>query len=247
MGAEDACDSATRQDDLVVWAEEAASGDAEAPLALFLSKMEMWGRYLLAQFSVTNAFALKDMNAMQMETISIRNSSSWSIPTTSALSMLASHAPLLEIGGGNGTWAQLVQNKGIDIVCFDTAAGDAAYGPQVEAGSALMGSRCQVVQSGGPEQVAMHPERTLVLMWPDYQGEGCFGVECLRAYKGLHLVLVGEWTGRTFGLVHPWGQSFSQEFQRLVEADFEEVQRCALPQWPLFCDCLIVWRRRPPL
>jgi len=247
VGTREGCHGAKRHDDLASWADEAASGDPGVPLANFLAKMEMWGRYLLAQFAVTNAFALKDMNAMQMETISIRNSSSWSIPTNIALSMLAGHMPLLEIGGGNGTWAQLLKDKGVDIVCFDTSSGDTTYGPQVEAGTALMGSRCPVVQSGGPEQVAMHPERTLVLMWPDYHGEGSFGIECFRAYKGNHLVLVGEWTGRTFGLVHPWGQSFSQEFQQCVEADFEEVQHCALPQWPLFCDHLSVWKRRSPL
>ena len=30
---------------------------------------------------------------------------------------------------------------------------------------------------GGPEVVKKHPERTLVLMWPDYLGLGTFGLE----------------------------------------------------------------------
>jgi len=81
-------------------------------------------------------------------------------------------------------------------------------------------------------------------MWPDYQGAGTFGVECLKMYTGKTLVLAGEWSGRTFGLVQPWGQSFSKEFQDIVERDFEQVYVQSLPRWPLFLDVLMVWQRR---
>jgi len=52
------------------------------------------------------------------------------------------------------------------------------------------------VLPGGPEQIAAHPGRALVLMWPDYLGRGAFGTECLEAFDGDTLVLVGEWQVR---------------------------------------------------
>lgn len=76
------------------------------------------------------------------------------------------------------------------------------------------------VKDGGPEALDDHPDRTLVLMWPDYQGSGTFGVECLQRYAGDYLILVGEWVGRTFGAYREGlpnhGQSFSCDFQAAV-------------------------------
>ena len=71
-----------------------------------------------------------------------------------------------------------------------TAAGEGA--PFTE-GEALMGAREACVEQGGPEAAAAHPDRALVLTWPEYDGRGSYGLACLRAYRGDRLVLVGEW------------------------------------------------------
>ena len=49
-----------------------------APLALYRSKMAMWGGYLLAQWGVARCVGIGDCNAMQSEAISIRYATSWS-------------------------------------------------------------------------------------------------------------------------------------------------------------------------
>ena len=111
-----------------------------------------------------------------------------------------------------------------------------------------MGERHACVVEGGPEEAARHPDRTLVLMWPDYHGHGSYGLACLRQYAGARLALVGEWRGRTFGAytagIPETGQSFSAEFQAAVEAEFQLEQNIRLPNWPYYLDTLMVWRRK---
>ena len=101
---------------------------------------------------------------------------------------------------------------------FNAEKGEGAEGYQHEL-DAAGGDFC-VVKDGGPEMVESHPDRTLVLMWPDYQGAGTFGLQCLENFSGDYLVLVGEWQGRTYGGyregLKDHGQSFSSEFQSAV-------------------------------
>lgn len=224
------------------WAGEVsgAPSGALAYLQLYLEKMALWGRYLMAQFLASGTFALSDMNQMQMESVSLRNSNAWSVPTMSALHRLASEAPLVEVGGGNGLWAAALREcLAVDIVCLDTSEWDAKYAVRSD-DVPMMGS----VQEGGPEQLQAHSERTLVLMRQDCEGRGDFGAACLRNYAGAALVLVGEWPGSTYGLVNAWGQSFSKDFVAAVEADFELLDRLQLPCWPLAADEVMIWRRR---
>ena len=98
------------------------------------------------------------------------------------------------------------------------------------------------VQEGGPEKVSEHSDRSLLLVWPDYNGTGSYGMRCLESYKGSTLLLVGEWKGRA--MTGPHGQSFSMEFQEAVEAGWDVVEQIRLPSWPLFLDGLTVWSRK---
>ena len=100
-----------------------------------------------------------------------------------------------------------------------------------------------IVVEGGPEAVRAHAGRTLMLMWPDYMGFGSYGLSCLEGYGGDTLVLIGEWRGRTL-CDSTAGQSFSEEFQAAVEAEFVLDEEVRLPNWPFFLDTCRVWRRR---
>jgi len=234
-------------------AEGAAEGAAEelSLLKVFVSKMDLWGSYLLAQWGTAKALGVSDCNAMQAETISIRTATAWSVPTHEALDALAALSPLVEIGAGNGHWASLLRRRGADIVAFDTPRWDEAFAAAGAAsgGDELMGEReAGVTQEGGPEQAAAHANRTLVLMWPDYHGHGSYGLSCLTQYTGERLALVGEWRGRTFGAytqgIPETGQSFSAEMQAAVEEAFELERTVRLPNWPCYLDTLMVWRRK---
>lgn len=101
---------------------------------------------------------------------------------------------------------------------------------------------------GGPEEAGRHPSRTLVLMWADYMGWGTYGLRCLEAYEGEHLILVGEWRTDTYGSFAPGmsenGQSFSLEMQLVVEENFDLVRTVDLPNWPMSLDKVRLYRRR---
>lgn len=90
--------------------------------------------------------------------------------------------------------------------------------------------------------ISQYPDRTLVLMWPDYMGYGTYGLDCLHHYKGDKLILIGEWRTSTLGQytsgISNHGQSFSLDFQLKVEEDFQLVEALNLPTWPLFLDRL---------
>ena len=101
------------------------------------------------------------------------------------------------------------------------------------------------MRAGGPKAAAAHAERALLLSWPDYDGQGTYGLACLEAYAGDTLLLVGEWRGWALTSTH--GKAFSAAFQAKVERGFEPVEQIRLPSWPLVVDALVVWRRRPPV
>merc|ERR1712179_747194 len=116
------------------------------------------------------------MNAMQMEAVGLRQQVAWSVPTEEALNMIVECGPLIELGAGTGLWAQLLVDLGLDMVSFDLPEWDSKYGG-AEGGTLQGSNRNALVRTGGPEELANHPERALLLMWPDYQGVGNFGLE----------------------------------------------------------------------
>jgi len=226
------------------WADEAVDGSACPYMKLYFEKMALWGRYLSSQFAASGTFMLSDLNTMQMETVALRNAHAWSVPTKEALDTLAKHAPLVELGCGNGLWAQALRDaNGAEVLAYDLATWDSQYG-QRDGEARMMGQRFPIVASGGPEQMEGCCGRTLLLMWPDYGGVGTFGSSCLQRYTGDTLLLVGEWPGHTYETVNKWGQSFSDKFVQIVQQDFELKQRVPLPCWPMALDSLMVWTRK---
>ena len=226
-------------------------------LALYCEKMRFWSSYLLAQWGVARALAVAETQVMQQEAALLREAWSYAIPTEEALRTIAKHAPIVELAAGNGHWAAALRRRAIDSLAYDTrcwsdsfgGAGGAGAG-NAEPGAQLMGEREKdVVVEGGPESGGRHSDRALLLVWPDYHGRGTYASQCLRAYKGETLLLVGEWCGHTFGSTasaagcDEEGQAFSPAFQREVEARFELVEQVRLPSWPCTLDALRVWKR----
>eukprot|EP00811_Abedinium_folium_P036061 NODE_8805_length_1468_cov_10.201342.p1 GENE.NODE_8805_length_1468_cov_10.201342~~NODE_8805_length_1468_cov_10.201342.p1 ORF type:complete len:270 (+),score=45.01 NODE_8805_length_1468_cov_10.201342:277-1086(+) len=135
-------------------------------------------------------------------------------------------------------------------VCWPTSALALLLAPDCHDGEGGIWAR--LLRSHGAD-IAVHSEaptlgrdgRTLLLLWPDLHGIGEIGLKLLGRYEGTNLLLVGEWRGRTLGLVNPWGQSFSEGFVDRVEGAFEETRAAVpLPTWPLYRDVVAFWRRR---
>ena len=221
-------------------------------LHLYTEKIRFWGAYLLAQWGVARAVAVDEVEVMKAEARALRDAWSYSVPTEAALTAIAEYSPVAELAAGNGHWTAMLRARGVDALAFDTAMasrryshGSAAEAEASEEGAALMGTReAGVVTEGGPELAAQHSDRAMLLVWPDYGGQGSYARDCLAAYTGEVLLLVGEWRGRTFAMCGVSGEAFSEAFQLEVEAKFELVRVERLPSWPGYLDALAVWRRK---
>ena len=221
-------------------------------LADYVSLCRRTAALLLGQMKVCECPSLDSFNEFSRDSLALRRAYACSTPTEAALRALAALGPLLEVGGGSGYWASLLRARGADVKCFNSAAWEPAYnageaGEDGHCGRADAGVFGDVLP-GGPEVIREHADRTLVLMWPDHRGKGSFGVKCLEEYEGETLVLVGEWRGRTFGAyaagLDDHGQSFSPEFQAQVAGAYDEQEVYRLPNWPLFLDCVMVYKRK---
>ncbi|EKX51505.1 hypothetical protein GUITHDRAFT_102771 [Guillardia theta CCMP2712] len=238
-------------DDAVCYAVAGSDG---AENKLRMSYMTLAKRYcaeLLAQIEVCECLSINTLNAFTKESLVLRRVYAWSIPCEAALQKISSYSPLIEIGCGTGYWADILTKRGCDILAFNSEE----WSEELSSEEGDMGqcglhpSECfGEVLLGGAEKVKEHPDRTLLLMWPDFLGKGSFGLKSLDEYEGEFLILVGEWKGRTWGGYTPelgdHGQSFSQEFQEAVTSSFEEVEVIRLPCWPLFLDTVMVFRRK---
>jgi hypothetical protein len=146
----------------------------------------------------------------------------WAVPSRQAITEIALHGPLIEIGAGTGYWAWVMKQAGADIVAYDHAVEAPPFWSEV--------------LRGGPERVAEHADRTLFLCWPP-MGEP-LAADCLSAYRGERVLSIGE-RGDS-------ARTGDARFRELLAREFVEEQVVELPHWPGFTDCLTVYRRLTP-
>jgi len=155
---------------------------------------------------------------------------SWGIIDDHALKVIADYGPLIEIGAGTGYMANQMCKQGIDIICFDRNPFGGIY---------------HKVAYGTPDMIKEYSERTLFLSWPDaWPCEGSFGVDCMKAYKGSHLIYIGECVGNSF--FGDFGKTASKAFHIYLDAHFVLEMDVLLPVWPGHRDKLTIWKRKEP-
>ena len=145
---------------------------------------------------------------------------SWAVPTHEAITSIAEHSPLIEVGAGTGYWAWLLRQAGADVIAFDRNHEAPPHWCPVE--------------RGGPEQLARHPGRTLFLCWPP-MGEP-LAAECVLRYDGERVISIGEKGDQA--------RTGDESFRRLLAERFSEEREIPLPCWPGYSDCLTIYRRR---
>jgi hypothetical protein len=192
-------------------------------------------------------FELREMRGLMIHRYA------FAVPCEEGLTCIARYAPIVEMGAGNGYWARCLRDRGVDVVAYDEMGEQWRtyfHAAVLEEAHTLAsgGARLKVVKPagdendprlwtevlrGGPQRLAEHAERTLVLCWPDpWSG---MDEASVRAYAGDHLVYVGERGSRGPG---------TDGFRRLLRAQWREVERVPLPQWDSCDDQLIVYERR---
>jgi hypothetical protein len=142
----------------------------------------------------------------------------WAVPTEAAIDCIRRHADaVIEIGAGNGYWAWLLREAGVDVAAFDAAP------------PAFTWTRVEV---GDERQAAAAEGRALLLCWPPWAAP--MAAAALAAFRGDVVIYIGEWMG---GSAEPG-------FFAALAAGFEAIDAVDIPRWHARSDRLTVFRRR---
>ena len=179
----------------------------------------------------------------------------FAIPTDRALAAIVQHSPhgVVEIGAGTGYWASLVHDLGVPTVAYDPAPPMSPDNKWFHSSSAWFD-----VQQGDETVVALHSDRTLLIVWPTR--DQTWAGDALHHFHtagGRTVIYVGE---------GPGGRTGDARFHALLGASdhcvactygahdlacvcgtqalWRQVQHIALPHWPGHHDDLLVYSRR---
>lgn len=99
----------------------------------------------------------------------------------------------MEIGAGNGYWAWLLRQMSVDILAFDAnpPLGE-GHTNEYSRNALADGQAWTEVLPGGPEQAALHADRTLFLCWPPRDTMAFETIEAYRQAGRCRLAYVGE-------------------------------------------------------
>lgn len=171
---------------------------------------------------------------------------SWAIPSPEALTAIADHAPrgVVEIGAGGGYWAMLLQQAGVPVVAYDPVP------PPCES-HWHDGHPWTEVLLGDHTSVLGHPDRALLLCWPNYDAP--HAAQAIELYGGDTVIYIGEGSGgctgddrmhALLGEVECWcWDEPCHCAAKTTTALFREVAAVDIPQWSGIHDRLTVHKR----
>lgn len=195
---------------------QAAPASGSAYGQVYASKVQLWGCFLLAQWTEATTLGLAELNAMLMESVDIRSRFSWSVPSARALELLCSLGPLSLSGDANGTWLSELRARGADVESLEPAAQPSS-------------SRALVVCWPDARGAGLSGLETI-------RAFGGAVLATLGEWRGRTYGAYADGLGEH-------GQSFSAECQRHVTDAFGLRAEAPLPNWPLARDALLVWER----
>lgn len=151
------------------------------------------------------------------------------VPDHAALMRIKNASPngVIEIGAGTGYWAKLLQKLGVAVEAYDNYTGKYRHG-------FVHGSQTIVHRRTHRQALSSmaHRDKTLLLVWPDYDVE--WPAEALELYKGDTVAYVGEGDGGCTG---------NDRFHTLIHDGWEgDVHD--LPQWWGVHDDLYILKRK---
>jgi hypothetical protein len=143
----------------------------------------------------------------------------WAVPTDEAIALIGKYSPggVVEVAAGSGYWAWLMRQAGIDVAAFD-------LDPPAFTWSGI--------DRRDHSAVSDYPDKTLLLCWPPWATG--VAAEALAAFKGEHVVYIGEWMGC----------NAEPNFFAWLAWYFECIDGAAIPQWYMRDDRVFVFRRR---
>mmetsp|Transcript_48436 Transcript_48436/g.90191 ORF Transcript_48436/g.90191 Transcript_48436/m.90191 type:complete len:678 (+) Transcript_48436:145-2178(+) len=166
----------------------------------------------------------------------------FAVPSDEALTAIASHAPIVEMGAGTGYWAMLLRQRGVDLAAFDVCPPtEQLSNPffQVQHSQVLPGDSASMLpQAAGRTLLLVAPLSGVALPW---HTESAWDLECLSHYTGDILLYVGTWPTDAAACTT---RTCSPEFQQQVQVGFDLHQQWVLPSWPIQTHSLMVFKRK---
>lgn len=157
----------------------------------------------------------------------------FAVLTDAVIDAVRSLTPILEVGAGSGYWTYELQKIGLDIIATDPGTGRYRfYRSSIE--ESWHASWCQIERLEGSEAVRRYPDRTLLIVWPDYNMP--WAVDTLRAYAGRRVIYVGEGEG---------GCTADAAFHDTLETDFQLTVEIDIPQFFGLHDRVMIYARTP--
>lgn len=129
----------------------------------------------------------------------LRTTYAWAIPNQAALDTIARHSPrgVVEIGAGGGYWAKLLREAGLDVIAYDIDPdGHLGWHHAPHGGWSH-------VNHGTNDAAARHPDRTLLLCWPDSPIWATNAVDKYHAAGGHTVIYIGQRADRPEQLRDP--------------------------------------------
>jgi hypothetical protein len=186
----------------------------------------------------------------------------WAIPDPDTLQFIfetLDGRPVVEIGAGNGYWAWLFAQMGVEVLAYDKSpvgTEDSWYSAEKiqQMGSdwrSIEPEEFYPVQQGGPEVLSeIDSEHVLFLSWPPYSGSMAY--DAVKAFKGDTVIYIGEGNGgctadwRFFALMEgsedPWGKP--EDEADVPAQEWEEVTYHPIVQWGGINDYVTVYTRK---
>lgn len=166
-----------------------------------------------------------------------RHTYAFAIPNIEALETIKRYSPngVVEIGAGNGYWAHLLGQIGVDVRAIDKNLIPLGRNPYWRAGRPPEQMKLWAPMTAGDasDVARVEPERTLLMVWPP-MGDS-LGEEALRNFKGDTVCYVGDWRNST-------GDKIMHNMLRLL---WQYVEAVRIPTFFGFQDQLVVFTRRP--
>lgn len=146
-------------------------------------------------------------------------------PSEQLLDEVARHAPILDVGAGNGYWSWRLQERGVDVVAVEPRPD--AHRPVIE-----------TLRTTGQEIAPHHPDRALLMVWPTGpRGDSSWAGQTVAAYTGSTVLYLGD-------------PAFSYTADQtlplaLTLGGFRETNRIVVDSWPgqFRADHLITYER----
>ena len=150
----------------------------------------------------------------------------WAIPTPEIIQKIKEYSPLIEIGAGNGYWALLLKNAGINIIAYDINGPKSSH-------YFMDDTLYYPVKKGGPHKLIKYRNRNLFLCWPPYDTKMAY--ECIIHFHGKYVIYIGEKSGGCTG---------DDAFHEYLWKYFECVEEVDIPQWSGIHDNLYIFKNK---